>query len=416
MYNDTNLRNINDLKNHLQNPSVVAITLSGTSKERSDWIFERLIRFKYAMLKKKERWVVLQYIRCVTWISEKQLDRYVLAYKQWKRLCVSYKRHRFNSIYTLEDEVLLAQIDNATGRLSGGLTITMMQEELERWNLDFKRLASVSLSQLYRLRKTKMYREKSLSIWKTKSNNIPIGVRKKPAPNGVPGYIRVDSVHQWNLDKKKGVYHVNLVDEVTQWEIVFSVSEISERFLLPLLQEALDQFPFMILNFHSDNGSEYINYQVASLLEKMRISQTKSRARRSNDNGLVESKNGAIIRKEFGHWHIPWVFDMRINKFYNEHLIPYLNFHRPCHFPEKTLQENWKVKITYPLQNCMTPYKKLLSITDWEEYLQKWVTKKDLEKVYLSKSPLQAAKEKKKARDELMKIVIPKISSNISVT
>ena len=77
---------------------------------------------------------------------------------------------------------------------------------------------------------------------------------------------------------------MNLVDEVTQWEIVFAVAEISERFLLPLLKEALNQFPFVIQNFHSDNGSEYINYKVADLLERMGISQTKSRARRSNDN------------------------------------------------------------------------------------------------------------------------------------
>jgi len=43
------------------------------------------------------------------------------------------------------------------------------------------------------------------------------------------------------------------------------------------------------LNFHSDNGSEYINYVVADLLNKANVSQTKSRARKSNDNALVES-------------------------------------------------------------------------------------------------------------------------------
>jgi transposase InsO family protein len=59
----------------------------------------------------------------------------------------------------------------------------------------------------------------------------------------------------------------------------------------------LRQFPFRILGFHSDNGSEFINHVVAELLNKLLIEQTKSRPRRCNDNALVECKNGAVIRK-----------------------------------------------------------------------------------------------------------------------
>jgi hypothetical protein len=98
----------------------------------------------------------------------------------------------------------------------------------------------------------------------------------------------------------KGVYHINAVDEVTQWEIVGSVEQISEAFLLPMLKEMLAQFPFRIRGFHSDNGSEYINHLVAELLGKLLIEQTKSRPRHSNDNGLAESKNGAVVRKHMG--------------------------------------------------------------------------------------------------------------------
>jgi transposase InsO family protein len=66
----------------------------------------------------------------------------------------------------------------------------------------------------------------------------------------------------------------------------------------------LRQFPFRICGFHSDNGSEFINHTVASLLNKLLVEQTKSRPRRSNDNGLVEAKNGAVIRKHMGYGHI----------------------------------------------------------------------------------------------------------------
>lgn len=89
---------------------------------------------------------------------------------------------------------------------------------------------------------------------------INIGERRKPEPYGKPGYLRVDSVHQGDQDKEKGVYHINLVDEVTQWEIVGCVEGISEHFLVPLLTRLMEQFPFRIIEFHSDNGSEYINY------------------------------------------------------------------------------------------------------------------------------------------------------------
>lgn len=79
--------------------------------------------------------------------------------------------------------------------------------------------------------------------------------------------------------------------------MVATCERISEAYLLPVLQDLMAQFPFEILGFHSDNGSEYINKTVASLLEKMRVEQTKSRSRHSNDNALAESKNGSVVRK-----------------------------------------------------------------------------------------------------------------------
>ena len=78
------------------------------------------------------------------------------------------------------------------------------------------------------------------------------------------------------------------------------------------------QFPFVIVGFHSDNGSEYINHQVANLLEKLRIEQTKSRSRQSNDNALAESKNASVVRKHMGYDHIPQAYAKPINAFYQE--------------------------------------------------------------------------------------------------
>jgi transposase InsO family protein len=111
-------------------------------------------------------------------------------------------------------------------------------------------------------------------------------------------------VHQGDQDGRKGIYHINAVDQVTQWKIVAATPQISELWLIPLLETTLQQFPFVIRRFHSDNGIEFINYTVARLLGKLLIEQTKSRAYHTGDNGLVEAKNGAMIRKLLGFGHI----------------------------------------------------------------------------------------------------------------
>jgi hypothetical protein len=232
---------------------------------------------------------------------------------------------------------------------------------------------------------------------------VPIGTRKKPEPNGKPGYIRVDTVHQGDQDGEKGVYHVNLVDEIAQWEIIIAVPEISESFLEEALMIVLDLFPFHLENFHSDNGSEYINKTVAALLQKLLITQTKGRPRHSNDNGLVESKNGAIIRKHMGHWHIPRKWAARINQFYQIHLIPYINFHRPSAFPTVTTDEKGKKTITY--RHYQTPLQKLLSIPDVEQYLKPGITVESLRSEAAKKTPNQAAMDMQEAKRKLFKMI-----------
>ena len=201
-----------------------------------------------------------------------------------------------------------------------------------------------------------------------------LGVRKKPRPNGKPGYIRVDTVHQGDLDGKKGVYHINAVDEVTQFEVVISVEKISELYLVPALNMLLETFPFDIINFHSDNGSEYVNAHVVKLLGKLLIEFTKSRPRQSNDNALAEGKNAAIVRKIFGYSHIPQHYAKALNNFNQTALNPYINYHRPCLFPTTITDEKGKQKKKYYYQNMMTPYQKLKSIPGATKFLKKGVT------------------------------------------
>ena len=146
-----------------------------------------------------------------------------------------------------------------------------------------------------------------------------------------------------------------------------------------MIRQLLDGFPFVILGFHSDNGSEYINYQVAQMLDKLLIEFTKSRPRQSNDNALAESKNGAVIRKHLGYAHIPQRCASLVNTFCADFLNPYVNYHRPCFFPETITDAKGKERKKYRYKDMMTPFEKLKSIDKASEYLKADITFEQLD-------------------------------------
>ena len=242
----------------------------------------------------------------MTGLSRAQVTRLIARYTAGGRVQPTvYRRRRFPERYTRADIELLASVDEAHETLSGPATRRILEREAVLYgNRQFARLATISVAHLYNLRKSRRYRERRLNYVKTRPTTIAIGERRKPEPRGRPGYLRLDTVHQGDTAEAKGVYHINAVDEVTQWQIAGSTARISELYLEPLIESMLRQFPFRILGFHTDNGSEFINRTVAQLLNKLLIEQTKSRPRQSGDNGLIETKNGAVIRKHMGYGYI----------------------------------------------------------------------------------------------------------------
>jgi len=205
-----------------------------------------------------------------------------------------------------------------------------------------------------------------------------------------------------DLDGIKGLYNLDLVDEVTQFQCVGSVERISEAFLIPVLEALIERFPFRVLGFHADNGSQDINHRVVKLLNKLAVEQfTKSRARRSNDNALVESKNGAVVRKHFGYAHMPGRFARQVNDFAQNVLSPYLNFHRPCFFPTEAIDATGRVRKHYRYAQMMTPYDKLKSLPGAADFLKPGITFQALDAIALSISDNDAARALNQARDKL---------------
>ena len=405
--NDGQLQTLTQLQAFLD--GTIAVDFAVAAEERYGFIGRTVRRFSYRRLKRVQKAVVLRFLERVSGYSRQQLTRLVQRAAERAPLLKRYRGSRtsFSSLYTLADVLLLAHTDSLHGTLSGPATKKLMERAHRLFgDARYQRLAAISVAHLYNLRKRPGYQRQRVVWSKTRPVTIPIGIRRAPAPNNRPGYLRVDSVHQGDQDGLKGVYHINAVDCVTQFEAVATCERISEAYLIPVLKEMLASFPFLIRGFHSDNGSEYINRQVAEMLNKLLIEEhTKSRSRHSNDNAQAESKNGSIVRKHLGYSHIPQRFASVVNEFCREHLNPYINLHRPCLFAETITDAKGRQRKRYPYKLMMTPYEKLKSLPNAEQFLKPGVCFSDLDAFAAAISDNEAAQRLNEARARLFKTI-----------
>jgi hypothetical protein len=347
-----------------------------------DLVERTLGRQQYLGLPKKDKGVVRHYLTTLSGRSLPQITRLIRQYRQSGAVRPRRpRRRRFPVRYTAGDIALLAAVDAAHEGLSGPAVRRILWRE---YTVDrkeaYQRLASISSSHIYNLRRRAAYRQHHVHHTLTRARTVGIGERRKPSQRGQPGYLRVDTVHQGDTSTREGLYHINAVDALTQWQIVGCCQTISESHLIPVVEAMLHQFPFRIQGFHSDNGSEFINYRVEKLLHKLLVSEfTKSRSHRTSDNALVEGKNGAVVRKHIGHEPIGAEHAGEFQRFYMAEFNPYLNYHRPCGFATVEVDGRGKRRRRYRLGDYRTPYEKLRSLGQWESYLKPGVTAAFLE-------------------------------------
>jgi transposase InsO family protein len=402
---EKDLVTIDQVAQFLDGTQAIAFTVLSDKDDRYQWIQRTLIRFDYDKLTRPDKGTIRQYLIKISGYSRQQLTRLINQYRNGGRLL---RRQRtvngFRRRYTNHDIQLIAHLDELHDQPNGKALKKLCERAYCLFgDLAYERLSTISVGHLYNLRKSKVYQRCRTVYTKTQSKASEIGERRKPTPQGLPGYIRIDSVHQGDLDKRKGVYHINAVDDVTQMEIVVTVERISEHYLLPALEDMFNLFPFVIKGFHSDNGSAYINKRVAQMLAKLNVEFTKSRPRHSNDNALAECKNGHIIRKQFGHGHIPQHYATQMNEFNRRYLNPHINYHRPCLFAETITDGKGKQRKIYPYENMMTPYEKLKSLPNAEHCLKPSLNFAILDKVAYEITDNDSAQRLQKARKQLFK-------------
>lgn len=399
--NIDNLTNITQMEEFLEGSQAIAFSVAANADERYRFIEKTLKRFAYKYLKRKEKGVVRKFLMKVSGYSRQQITRLITQYSDSNTIVRQQRTENgFKRQYIAQDIRLLAKIDELHETPNGLRVKKICERAYQKFKDEsYSRLSNISVSHIYNLRQTKTYQLSSKSYTKTKSKkSVNIGQRRKPKANGEPGYIRIDTVHQGDLNKTKGVYHINAVDEVTQYEVVVTVEKISEHYLIPALEVLLEIFPFKIINFHSDNGSEYVNKNVAKLLQKLLIEFTKSRPRHCNDNALAEGKNAAVVRKIFGYSHIPQKHAQRINEFNIDALNPYINFHRPCLFPTTYIDKVGKTRKKYEYKNMQTPYEKFKSLTDAKAYLKDDINFENLDDIANAMTDNEAAEHLQQQR------------------
>lgn len=402
--NTTRLETIGQVREFLAGVCDVELRVVQDEAERRRFVERTLRWFGYDQRPRSERGLLFAYVQRVSGYSRAHVIRLIAQYRESGTLQQRERgtRSQFRRRYTDEDVALLAELDSLHDTLSGAATRALAQRAFKVYgDARYERLAHISVSHLYNLRAGQAY-QRQRRVWtKTRPSAVAIAVKKAPAPNGLPGYIRIDTVHQGDQDGLKGVYHVNAVDIVTQWEVVAAVERISEAYLLPVIALMLESFPFVVQGFHSDGGSEYINRDVARLLEKLRIEFTRSRPRQTNDNALAECKNGAVVRKIMGYGHIPQKHAAAINRFHEHALNPYLNFHRPCYFAVDTVDARGRIRKTYPAEQVMTPWERLRSIPHFEQYLKPGITAYTLNETAMAMTDSQAAQKLQDTRRNL---------------
>jgi len=390
---------------------------SSNKKDVYKFIRQTVWNIKYKNLSKTNKGLVLKYLSKLLGYSHIQIKRLVRKVVEGNLPDPKTTKNKksFQKIYTNADIKLSAEFDNVANYPNGNALIaSFVRMFVEYKDPRFERLSKISNGHIYNLRKTRIYQNITLKFKHTKSvsENL-IGIREKPFPDNKPGYIRVDSVHGGEKDGEKGVFYINLVDEVTQGEIVVCVRGISERYLSEVWDEILVSFPFGIINFHSDNGGEFINKIVAKILQTLNIRQTKSRPRHSNDNGLVETKNGWIIRKHFGYMYVHEECAPIINSFLDKYFNRFLNFHRPCAFPKTVQLGNGKVKIVYNKEDYKTPYCKLKEIDPEGKYLRAGVTYDMLDKIEKEYSDFDYLKIMKEAQLKMLREIRQKTNEKM---
>lgn len=212
-----------------------------------------------------------------------------------------------------------------------------------------------------------------------------------------PGFAEVDLVgHDGGSTTGDYCQTLDLTDVATTWTETMAVRNKAQTWVFEALKKLRKNLPFPLLGLDSDNGSEFINNYLAAYCERERLTFTRSRPYRKNDNCFVEQKNYSVVRRAVGYQRYDTDAQLELlNELYAT-LRLYTNFFQPT----MKLQSKVRVgsKITKRYDRAQTPYQRVLAAPQVSE-----ANKTALRRKYETLNPAALKRKLNRLQERLLK-------------
>ena len=181
-----------------------------------------------------------------------------------------------------------------------------------------------------------------------------------------PGFVEIDLVaHDGGLAAGDYCQTLDLTDIATTWTETLAVRNKAQAWVFAALKEMRQKLPFSLLGIDSDNGSEFINKDLLEYCQKQKLSFTRSRPYRKNDNCFVEQKNYSVVRRAVGYARYDTEAQLHLlNELYAT-LRLYTNFFQPT--MKLKAKERVGSKVIKRYDRAQTPYQRVLAAAQVSE-------------------------------------------------
>ena len=217
-----------------------------------------------------------------------------------------------------------------------------------------------------------------------------------------PGFAEIDLVaHDGGLALGDYCQTLDLTDVCTGWTETEAVPNKAQVWVFEAIQTIRGRLPFPLLGLDSDNGSEFVNKDLLRYCQKERLTFTRARPYRKNDNCYVEQKNYSIVRQTVGYQRFDTAAELIVLKRLYATLRLYTNFFQPTMKLKSKERFGSRVKKSYHAPQ--TPYQRVLACAEVTA-----ADKKKLQRQYRLLNPAALKRELDKQRKELFRLASKK--------
>jgi len=194
-------------------------------------------------------------------------------------------------------------------------------------------------------------------------NRIPIRTFYTHEERNKPGFWQIDTVHHCGqVTSGQYLHTLTATDIASGWIELRSLLNNAQKWTSEALSNIKTSVPLPVLEFHSDNGSEFINNYIEDWCINKGIPFTRSRDHKKNDNCFVEQKNGAVVREYVGYDRLEGFEEQVLLAAIYQPLVPLLNFFMPSQkLKSKTRVGSKEIKV---YDDPRSPFQRLMESSE----------------------------------------------------